>query len=463
MAWSLEIHHLDIGQGDSTLFIARNDGVGANQSVQVRSVLIDGGRLQERNDLHNYLSMPLPHGINLNRLDVMVSTHYDGDHLNGLTGLLNLNSNLYDNTIIFDQGNQSDVRARRKRGGAPSITIDGEEQIYLQYKNAISKRGARQRVTEKVYPPSTKSTDRTVLDQAGWHGPNWLVGREIMWTDGTGAPVTPGSLLNPAAPNDNQNPPTITCIAANQFIKDAGNNRIMSGIGPDLKNEMSLAFLVKFNKFKYYIGGDIETTQEDYIQDILNPDDDGAGRVLAVKVSHHGSDRSTSDAFLSRLRPQVAFISCGYGNQFGQDGNGPIRLPRVRVLNSLENCATLERYYLTEDREQNTFDARVGMINAGPPYVPANNTAGNIANAYTAKAVVAGGWGEAPFTYPQPIPASRHGDIAPGRRLGHVILKVSEAESKRAINGPLGQGQYRFRVSCYTADATQEGLVTHNY
>src|SRR5262249_30492043 len=156
----------------------------------------------------------------------------------------------------FDQGQQGMVIARRGRaakGGVdapPSIKIDSGEELYMRYELAIASKGTRQRVTGKVYPELTPDGSRMILNDAGWHGPSWLVGKEIMWTDGNGGPVAPGSLLNPVAPGNNQNPPTITCIAANQYVKDAASNPIVSGVSTDLKNEMSLAFLVKFNNFK---------------------------------------------------------------------------------------------------------------------------------------------------------------------------------------------------------------------
>jgi hypothetical protein len=168
----------------------------------------------------------------------------------------------------------------------------------------------------------------------------------------------------------------MTCIAANQYIRGAGAaNRVQSGQSVDPKNEKSLAFLVQFNNFKYYLGGDIETTQEDHIMTNLNPNDNDAGRILAMKASHHGSDRSTSASFVNCLRPSAAFISCGYNNSFDH--------PRQEVLNNLEDCVDLQHYYLTEDCDDTAFNARVGAVEVARP---------NIAPAYTPKAFVAGSW-----------------------------------------------------------------------
>ncbi len=43
----------------------------------------------------------------------------------------------------------------------------------------------------------------------------------------------------------------------------------------------------------------------------------GKLRCNVLKVGHHGSTTSTSEDFLSSVKPQIAIISCGEGNKFG--------------------------------------------------------------------------------------------------------------------------------------------------
>src|SRR6185369_7799638 len=98
MPWSLEIHHIDVtGTGDATLIIARDPG------NYFRSCLIDGGHGGKTfcNDLTGILATALGG----NTLDVMVCTHYDKDHINGLRSLLlNTSNRLCDTTRVYDQG-----------------------------------------------------------------------------------------------------------------------------------------------------------------------------------------------------------------------------------------------------------------------------------------------------------------------------------------------------------------------
>jgi beta-lactamase superfamily II metal-dependent hydrolase len=86
MPWELSIHLIDVGQGDSTLVVARNTDPGGLQ----RSMLIDAGISACGSVVDDYLKRR-----NLEDLDHIVNTHYDDDHRAGLQSLL-LADNLSD-------------------------------------------------------------------------------------------------------------------------------------------------------------------------------------------------------------------------------------------------------------------------------------------------------------------------------------------------------------------------------
>ncbi len=80
MGWNLEIHTIDVAQGESSLLIASNDDTG-----QIKSMLIDGGLQRYGRLVHNYVKQVLPTAA---KLDVMVTTHYDEDHSEGQISIL---------------------------------------------------------------------------------------------------------------------------------------------------------------------------------------------------------------------------------------------------------------------------------------------------------------------------------------------------------------------------------------
>lgn len=441
MEWRLEIHHIDVGQGDSTLIIARKiEPEGKDyKTVGIRTALIDGGNLGKGNTVDNYIK-----NLKIKEINVMVATHYDEDHFNGLRYLLKNynneeNDNCFKNTLIFDQGEQGTVSTKTKRGPVghpgyiPVSSISGRDNPYQLYLDSIGTQNTRERITAKV-----KKTGRQGADEiAGWKDPNFLIGREILWNS--------GSALD--------NAPKMYCIAANQYIqrhpeeKDKRRSILTpSGTAVDPKNEKSLAFLIKFNNFRYYLGGDIETTQEEQIAKYLNPNDDEAGRVHAMKVSHHGSDRSTSASFVNRLRPSAAFISCGYGNSFQH--------PRQIVLDNLEGCISLQRYYLTNDRGNDSFYKRNGEYIKDKEITMRPDTSG----AYTSKAVVAGSWG----TIKENKKVKKH-DGSSSAIKGNIILTVSNEQSLLPPDGDLEKGKSRFNVTGYSANIAKHGRFNNSH
>ncbi len=87
-------------------------------------------------------------------------------------------------------------------------------------------------------------------------------------------------------------------------------------------NEDSLVFRLEYGSFSMLFMADAGFPAEDRM---LAGDAELNATVL--KVGHHGSRYSTSDAFLDRVAPKVALISAGRGNRFG--------LPSARTLDLL--------------------------------------------------------------------------------------------------------------------------------
>jgi competence protein ComEC len=87
-------------------------------------------------------------------------------------------------------------------------------------------------------------------------------------------------------------------------------------------NLASTIALVRYGMVRFLLVGDAERAEEDWLvaqhRDL---------RAQVLKVGHHGSSTSSSDAFLRAVHPEVALISVGAGNKYGH--------PSIDVLHAL--------------------------------------------------------------------------------------------------------------------------------
>ena len=110
------------------------------------------------------------------------------------------------------------------------------------------------------------------------------------------------------------------------------------------ENENSLIFMIHHNGLKTLITGDITAEGEDMLLKAYRGTDKLKADIL--KVAHHGSSYSSSDAFLDAVNPQVAVISVGQNN-YGH--------PSEIVIENLEKKGIM--VFRTD------MDGAVGIIN----------------------------------------------------------------------------------------------------
>jgi beta-lactamase superfamily II metal-dependent hydrolase len=401
VAWQLEIHHIDVSKnGDSTLIIARQVApIGPGPAI--RSVLIDGGLQLAGNDINAYIAMQLG-GANL---DAIICTHYDQDHMNGLTALLRIAVARYNNVFIYDQGWPGNA---------------GADDLIIRYLKAINGRtvagvpiaalaGAnRTRVTSTVrsdaVPPGVLPIvgGQPAAPPGGAAGivnpPHWLLSNPLAPQD----PLWHGAAI-PAPPGA----PTMRFIAANGYVRTPAGGVVgpILGQGIDPKNEMSLAVEVRFGNFRYYAGGDLETAQENSIQTLLNNANNAAGRVLAFKVSHHGAATATSQGFVDQLMPTAAFISCGTENKHYH--------PFFQTINTLDG-----------------FPANPVLHGPPPPPAEARAVMQYLTGYDDVGPPLASYGGTFSLTAGQPAPPA---PPVPG----HIVLRVNAAQSAAPVRGRL--------------------------
>jgi beta-lactamase superfamily II metal-dependent hydrolase/flagellar hook-basal body complex protein FliE len=229
----LRIIHIDVAQGESTLFI-----VGLkNDENPLFTALIDGGKAMYSSHITSTLAK---YGIKT--LDAIINTHYDADHIEGLTQLMK-NANKESN-------NETEPVQFKRVYARSAAEEENEDKRTAFHKEAEGKL--------KVISANCDLVDDLEETNKG----------KIKLCDFS-----------------------FKCIAVN------------NGKGFD-ENDNSAAFLVTFGNFKYFTAGDLTTEQEkNLIGELTN--------LTAFKCGHHGSKHSTSEKFLAKTEPKVAFISAG--------------------------------------------------------------------------------------------------------------------------------------------------------
>lgn len=82
----------------------------------------------------------------------------------------------------------------------------------------------------------------------------------------------------------------------------------------DDPNEMSIVIKSVYGDTSVMLTGDAEVESEG---DIVKRWSAATLKCDILKVGHHGSTTSTTDAFLNAVDPEIAVISCGEGNKYG--------------------------------------------------------------------------------------------------------------------------------------------------
>jgi competence protein ComEC len=73
-----------------------------------------------------------------------------------------------------------------------------------------------------------------------------------------------------------------------------------------------VAILLTYGTARVLLAGDAEAKEEEYMAN--GP---YTGPLTVLKVTHHGSNTSSTPLFLSRFSPKIAVIQCGADNPYG--------------------------------------------------------------------------------------------------------------------------------------------------
>ena len=113
---------------------------------------------------------------------------------------------------------------------------------------------------------------------------------------------------------------------------------------PDEPNNASIVIQMNYQEHQYLFMGDAEKK----IEEARTWED-----VDVLKVGHHGSSTSSSQAFLDQIKPEIAIIQVGEGNSYG--------LPKEEILNRFEQMGS--KIYRTDE------DGTIHLIDQGEKIV----------------------------------------------------------------------------------------------
>ncbi|HRD67165.1 MAG TPA: hypothetical protein PKY50_13550 [Candidatus Competibacter sp.] len=302
----LEIHHIDVGQGDATLILIKS-----YKGDIYKSILIDSGKTSKPiTDYFDQLINQEKDGKKYFRpIDILITTHPDKDHVGGAADILtgkNEATNLkYTNpeAILYDNG-------------TPFGKFDSNYENYL---NCAKEKGfSRQRP-----PLGAPIEGGKILEEHG------VILRCLAFN---------GVMTNGYSEESLYYHPLLGNLEADDFHPEK-EQQMIEAYYPTNDNNLSIALHLQFGKFSYFTAGDLSGEYEEKIAHHINF---FYGPVSAWKASHHGAKECTSEMVAGFLQGGVCVFSFGVMNEFGHPFQAPID-----HLENLNKAGVSCTYYCT--------------------------------------------------------------------------------------------------------------------
>ncbi len=292
---SLTIYHIDVGQGDATFFVVKNDS-----GAVINTVLIDGGVKKYGYKIINFIKDTL----GLNTINYVIASHYDFDHVGGLAEILRYSIDTPGRLTIdsvFDRGDT--LYPHPKQG--------------IGYKQQAKRFGA----SRKTLKPCM----------------------EIILFD---------DLANGSHTGQYSIKMTCLCVNGSVYTSPFSSYKIVTTTTVD-ENDLSTGFSISYGQFIYLTCGDIGGKRGNQsggcdgsygckffdIETNVSALFAGGGGVSAYKTNHHGSRCSTNPKWVSDLKAPVAINSSGKYDNY--------KHPREEVVRELNNSPAMVNFFLT--------------------------------------------------------------------------------------------------------------------
>lgn len=280
----LEIHHIDVDQGDSTLILIKS-----LKGLIYKSILIDTGL--ESKYASKYFD-DLEADKNFRPIDILIVTHPDKDHVGGAPDILKNPKYTNPKAILYDNG-------------TPFGKYDTEYDNYLNC--AKDKKLLRNR------PPLGEPVKGGIIFEEYGVTLRCLACNGIMSNTYYGSKMYEED--GPYYFVERQEP-----LSMGEFSADSEQQMNESNY-PTNKNNLSIALHLQFGYFSYYTAGDLSGQWEEQVAYHINR---YYGPVSAWKASHHGAQECTTEKVVAYLQGRVCVLSFGAMNSFGHPFQAPI-------------------------------------------------------------------------------------------------------------------------------------------
>ena len=298
---NIKIHYIDVGQGDST-FIEFSDG---------KTMLIDGGEEDYGKRVVKYIK-----NLGYTKIDYMVATHSDSDHIGGLITVLKK----MEVGVIY-----------RPFTISVNSEYDFVDELYTQFLTNLNS-----------YQVDTSDTYAEFL-----------------------------SLVYDETINDNLSTIKTISSAENLFSQDENNPYLIKFFMPRAEecystlridncytvnkhednNDSSAVIEIITESSKFLFMGDLTTEGESEFLDSIS-DRTMLASVSVLKVGHHGAKTSTSAELLNLINPKFAIVSVGEDNDYGH--------PASATLNRLSSAGAI--IYRTDNMGTIIVEERGGIL-----------------------------------------------------------------------------------------------------
>lgn len=304
----LTIYHVGVGQGDATIIMAQQSN--KLGGIDTTTILIDAGNSSGKGTA---VVTALQQLLGKRKvLDLAIVSHLHSDHLGGSAQLLNtLKANGWWLTAIIDRGVNYTPLDDECYSDEGYVDNDPVAPVDLPGSGVY-----------KTYVSATEAWGKIRF--------NIAPGAELFTSLGR-----PGSI-------------SMTCVASNSSALTTYGSAVAAPYPAHDENDYSFAFLIEFQGFKYFTGGDIgggggghgdgETPLASYFATYPNPTD---FHFCNFKVSHHGSAYSTNPAFLTRAKPSYVVIPSALRTFSGT------QIPTASTISALQKvCGELFTTYV---------------------------------------------------------------------------------------------------------------------